>query len=64
VREAIQQLPDLYREVLILRDIEEKDTAEAAVLLGTSSNVVKVRLHRARQALRTLLDREFQITGE
>jgi RNA polymerase sigma-70 factor (ECF subfamily) len=64
VREAIQQLPDLYREVLILRDIEEKDTAEAAVLLGTSSNVVKVRLHRARQALRTLLDREFQIRGE
>ena len=64
VREAIQRLPDLYREVLVLRDIEEKDTAEAAQLLGTTSNVVKVRLHRARQALRTLLDREFQITGE
>ena len=64
VREAIDRLPDLYREVLVLRDIEEKDTAEAAQLLGTTSNVVKVRLHRARQALRTLLDREFQITGE
>ena len=64
VREAIERLPDLYREVLVLRDIEEKDTAEAAQLLGTTSNVVKVRLHRARQALRTLLDREFQITGE
>lgn len=64
VREAIQRLPDLYREVLVLRDIEEKDTTEVAELLGTSSNVVKVRLHRARQALRTLLDREFQITGE
>ena len=64
VREAIGRLPDLYREVLVLRDIEEKDTAEAAQLLGTTSNVVKVRLHRARQALRTLLDREFQITGE
>jgi RNA polymerase sigma-70 factor (ECF subfamily) len=45
--------------VLVLRDIEERDTAEVASILGTSSNVVKVRLHRARQALRTLLDREF-----
>jgi len=50
--------------VLVLRDIEEKDTAEAADILGTTSNVVKVRLHRARQALRTLLEREFQIKGE
>jgi len=64
VRDAIERLPDLYREVLVLRDIEEKDTAEAAALLGTTSNVVKVRLHRARQALRTLLDREFQKSGE
>jgi RNA polymerase sigma-70 factor (ECF subfamily) len=64
VREAIAMLPDQYREVLVLRDIEEKDTAEAAALLGTSSNVVKVRLHRARQALRALLDREFQLKGE
>ena len=64
VREAIDRLPDQYREVLVLRDIEEKDTAEAAALLGTSSNVVKVRLHRARQALRTLLDREFNVRGE
>lgn len=64
VREAIERLPDQYREVLVLRDIEEKDTAEVAALLGTSSNAVKVRLHRARQALRTLLDREFNVKGE
>jgi RNA polymerase sigma-70 factor (ECF subfamily) len=64
VREAIAMLPDQYREVLVLRDIEEKDTAEAAEILGTTSNVVKVRLHRARQALRTLLDREFNVKGE
>jgi RNA polymerase sigma-70 factor (ECF subfamily) len=64
VREAIERLPDQYREVLVLRDIEEKDTAETAALLGTSSNVVKVRLHRARQALRNLLDREFNVTSE
>jgi len=62
VRQAIAQLPEQYRVVLMLRDLEERDTAETAALLGTSSNVVKVRLHRARQALRTLLDREF--TGQ
>jgi len=60
IREAIAMLPDQYSEVLVLRDIEERDTAEVAAILGTSSNVVKVRLHRARQALRTLLDREFR----
>lgn len=59
VREAIARLPEQHRTVLMLRDLEERDTAETAALLGTSSNVIKVRLHRARQALRTLLDREF-----
>jgi RNA polymerase sigma-70 factor (ECF subfamily) len=60
VRQAIAQLPDQYRVVLMLRDIEERDTLETATALGTTTTVVKVRLHRARQALRTLLDREFQ----
>lgn len=60
VRRAIAQLPDHYRTVLTLRDIEERDTMETAAALGTTTTVVKVRLHRARQALRTLLDREFQ----
>jgi RNA polymerase sigma-70 factor (ECF subfamily) len=60
VRLAIAQLPDLYRVVLTLRDIEERDTIETAAAIGTTTTVVKVRLHRARQALRTLLDREFQ----
>jgi RNA polymerase sigma-70 factor (ECF subfamily) len=55
VRSAIDRLPDAYREVLILRDIEELDTEETAALLGASPNAIKVRLHRARQALRTLL---------
>ena len=59
VRQAIAQLPDQYRAVLTLRDIEERDTTETAAALGTTTTVVKVRLHRARQALRTLLDREF-----
>jgi RNA polymerase sigma-70 factor, ECF subfamily len=56
VREAIQRLPDAYRIVLQLRDIEEMSTAETAEVLGITSNVVKIRLHRARQALRKLLD--------
>jgi RNA polymerase sigma-70 factor, ECF subfamily len=56
VRNAIQQLPEPYRIVLQLRDIEEMSTAETADLLGTTSNIVKIRLHRARQALKTLLD--------
>ncbi|HYC55072.1 MAG TPA: sigma-70 family RNA polymerase sigma factor [Thermoanaerobaculia bacterium] len=56
VREAIAKLPDAYRIVLHLRDIEELSTAETAEILGTTKNIVKIRLHRARQALRTLLD--------
>jgi RNA polymerase sigma-70 factor (ECF subfamily) len=59
VRAAIEELPPSYRTVLVLRDIEELDTEEAATMLGISQNAVKVRLHRARQALRTLLERRF-----
>ena len=56
VRKSIDQLPESYREILLLRDIEELTADETAEALGISKNVVKVRLHRARQALRTLLD--------
>jgi RNA polymerase sigma-70 factor (ECF subfamily) len=49
-------LPVEYRSILILRDIEELDTDETAVMLGISRAAVKTRLHRARQALRTLLE--------
>jgi RNA polymerase sigma-70 factor (ECF subfamily) len=60
VHRAIDALPESYRTALILRDIEELDTAEVATMLGITPNAVKVRVHRARQALRTLLDREFR----
>ena len=60
VRASIQQLPESYRAVLLLRDIEERDTHEAADLLDITPANVKVRLHRARQALRTLLDPHFR----
>ncbi|HEX9407774.1 MAG TPA: sigma-70 family RNA polymerase sigma factor [Thermoanaerobaculia bacterium] len=56
VRASIDSLPETYRVVLLLRDIEEMTTEETAKLLGITANAVKVRLHRARQALRTLLD--------
>lgn len=60
VRECIDRLPESYRTVLLLRDIEELDTEEAAQVIGISPNAVKIRLHRARQALRTLLDPHFR----
>ncbi len=60
VRQCIDQLPDSYRTVLLLRDIEELDTEETARALGISGNAVKIRLHRARQALRTLLAPHFR----
>jgi len=60
VRGAIQQLPETYRAVLLLRDVEERDTQETAELLGISPTNVKVRLHRARQALRSLLAPQFE----
>ncbi len=56
VRGLIDELPELYRNVLLLRDIEGLDTKETADLLEVSPNAVKIRLHRARLALRTLLD--------
>jgi RNA polymerase sigma-70 factor (ECF subfamily) len=60
VRESIDRLPETYRNVLLLRDIEELSTEEAAELLGITVTAVKVRLHRARQALRGLLDPHFR----
>lgn len=55
VRKAIGELPETYRNVLLLRDIEQLDTAEVSQLLGVTENAVKIRLHRARQALRAKL---------
>ncbi len=56
VRQAVEQLPDSYRVVLMLRDVEGLDTLEVALLLEMSESAVKTRLHRARQALKELLD--------
>jgi RNA polymerase sigma-70 factor, ECF subfamily len=60
VRAQIDRLPDNYRTVLVLRDIEEMSTPEAADVMGISENAVKIRLHRARQALRALIDQRLR----
>jgi len=52
MEEAVDALPDLYRSVFVLREIEGMSTADAALALGASEEAVKVRLHRARLALR------------
>ena len=64
VRAAIDTLPETYRVVLLMRDIEEMSTDETAAALGITPNAVKIRLHRARQALRTILDREMRGTAK
>jgi RNA polymerase sigma-70 factor (ECF subfamily) len=56
VSDGINILPDTYRIVLQLRDIEGYDTSETADLLGISIENVKVRLHRSRAALKRILE--------
>jgi len=56
---AINELPDIFRVVLLLRDIEEYSTSEVASMLDLEEGNVKVRLHRARAALKTLLEPVF-----
>ena len=51
LRRAVEGLPEIYRNVVMLRDIEEMDVRESAAALGISEGAVKVRLHRARALL-------------
>ena len=55
LEEAIGELEPMYREVLVLRDVEGLSAAEVAEVLGVSVDAVKSRLHRARSAVRTAL---------
>ena len=55
---AIDRLPEAYRVVFTLREVEQLSTAETAQALGTTDENVKVRLHRARLALRDLVAAE------
>ncbi len=54
-RQAINGLPEIYRNVMLLRDIEQMDVRETATVLGISESAVKVRLHRARALLQRTL---------
>jgi RNA polymerase sigma-70 factor (ECF subfamily) len=56
VERAIDELPDIYRSVLILREVEGMTTEETAGVLDVEVDVVKTRLHRARAALRGSLE--------
>jgi RNA polymerase sigma-70 factor, ECF subfamily len=55
LREAVLSLPDIYRQVFLLRDVEELSVAETSEFLEISISSVKVRLHRARLLLQKQL---------
>jgi RNA polymerase sigma-70 factor (ECF subfamily) len=56
VERAIDGLPDIYRSVLILREVEGMTTEETAAVLDVETDVIKTRLHRARAALRASIE--------
>jgi RNA polymerase sigma-70 factor (ECF subfamily) len=55
VRESLMGVPESFRLVLVLHDVEGLSTDDIAAALGLTANAVKIRLHRARMALRTRL---------
>jgi len=60
---AIAALPDTYRTVVLLRDVEELSTEETAQILDLTTDVVKTRLHRGRLAIRQKLDAYLRGAG-
>lgn len=56
LRRAIEMLPNTYRQVFLLRDVEESTINDTAKILDISTSLVKVKLHRARRMLRRLLE--------
>jgi RNA polymerase sigma-70 factor (ECF subfamily) len=56
VEQAIDGLPEIYRAVLIMREIEGMSTIEAATVLDVEPEVIKTRLHRARASLRAVVE--------
>lgn len=63
VRNCIALLPESYRVAVVLRDIEDMTIDEAAAAIGVTPNALKVRLHRGRQALRGIVQRELRAEG-
>ena len=62
LRAAVEELPEIYRTVFVLRDMEEMSIEETARELGLQAGAVKVRLHRARMMLQKRLAPELQMT--
>lgn len=60
VRAALEQVPVIFREVLLLCDVEEMSYQEIADTLGVPIGTVMSRLHRARKALRAALEEKSQ----
>jgi RNA polymerase sigma-70 factor, ECF subfamily len=60
---AIGALPENYRSVILLRDVEDLSTSEAAQILDLTEDVIKTRLHRARLAVRQKLDEYLRTAG-
>jgi RNA polymerase sigma-70 factor (ECF subfamily) len=56
VKQAIEALPERHREVIVLRDVAELDSSEVSGRLGISPENQRVRLHRARAAVRKALE--------
>ncbi|HWC74003.1 MAG TPA: sigma-70 family RNA polymerase sigma factor [Gemmatimonadales bacterium] len=57
LREALAQLPDEFREVIVLRDVQELSYKEISEVIGAPEGTVMSRLHRARQRLQRMLAR-------
>jgi RNA polymerase sigma-70 factor (ECF subfamily) len=60
LQRAIRELPENYRSVVLLRDLEELSTQETAQILDVGEDVVKTRLHRARLAIRQKMDQHLR----
>ena len=64
IQQAVENLPDIYREVFLLRDVEELNINETAEALNISIPSVKVRLHRARMMLQKQLAPQFKTINQ
>ena len=64
LEKAIAELPDAFRSVFVLREIEALTVEETAEVLGLAANTVKTRLHRARRKLQEALAPEVQTALE
>jgi RNA polymerase sigma-70 factor (ECF subfamily) len=62
IERAIDDLPEIFRVVFVMRDVEEMSIEETADFLGLPPATVKTRLHRARRQLRRALDEKLAST--